>query len=108
MLTERGFIVLVSAIAPYRVDRDAVRARFLPGRFFESFVTTPLEICVARDPKGLYEKAKRGELHGLTGWDDPYEAPVDPDLVISTETQSAQSAVEQIFRHYESLNHACR
>lgn len=107
MLTERGFIVLVSAIAPYRVDRDAVRARFQPGRYVETFVSTPFEMCVARDPKGLYAKARRREIHGLTGWDDPYETPSEPELIISTDMQSVRSAVDQIFHHYESLNHAC-
>ena len=77
---------LVPLVSPYRAARDAGARRRVVGaglRFVEVFVDTPLEVCEARDPKGLYAKARAGELTGMTGIDDPYEAPVRPELVLT-------------------------
>ena len=84
LMADSGIVVLVPLISPYRADRDLVRglheAAALP--FFEVFVDTPIELCEQRDPKGLYAKARAGEITGFTGIDDPYEAPESPDLVL--------------------------
>jgi adenylylsulfate kinase len=81
-----GIIVLTAFVSPYRRDRDAVRKRVensgRRGDFVEVFVDTPLEVCEARDPKGLYKKARAGDLAGMTGIDDPYEGPVNAELVL--------------------------
>ena len=85
LFADAGVVALVPLISPYRADRDRARAAHeaadLP--FYEVFVDTPLEVCEARDPKGLYAKARAGELKGFTGIDDPYEAPEAPDLVLT-------------------------
>ncbi len=82
LFADAGVIALVPVISPYRADRAAARAAHdavgLP--FFEVFVDTPIEICESRDPKGLYAKARAGEIKGFTGIDDPYEPPLDPEL----------------------------
>ena len=82
LFADAGVVALVPVISPYRADRDRVRAihEAVGVPFVEVFVDTPLDVCEARDPKGLYAKARAGELKGFTGIDDPYEAPVDPDL----------------------------
>jgi bifunctional enzyme CysN/CysC len=84
LFADAGVVAVVSLISPYRVDRDRVRAahdeRGLP--FLEVFVDTPLQVCEARDPKGMYAKARAGEITGFTGVDDPYEPPPAPDLVL--------------------------
>jgi bifunctional enzyme CysN/CysC len=85
LLADAGVVALVPLVSPYRADRDAVRALHeaagLP--FVEVFVDTPIELCEQRDPKGLYAKARAGELKGFTGVDDPYEAPEHPELVLT-------------------------
>src|SRR4051794_10981429 len=84
LLADAGVVVLVALVSPYRADRDAARAvhaaRGLP--FLEVHVATSLEECERRDPKGLYARARAGEISGLTGVDDPYEPPVAPDVVV--------------------------
>ncbi|MBI2709004.1 MAG: adenylyl-sulfate kinase [Actinobacteria bacterium] len=82
LLADAGVVALVPLISPYRADRDRVRARHTEAgvRFLEVFIDTPIEECERRDPKGLYAKARAGEITGFTGVDDPYEAPVAADL----------------------------
>jgi len=82
LFADAGMVAIVPLISPYAVDRERVRDRHVAGglRFFEVFVDTPIEECERRDPKGLYAKARAGELPHFTGIDDPYEAPADPDL----------------------------
>jgi bifunctional enzyme CysN/CysC len=80
VLVDAGLIVLATFISPYRSDRLAIRERFAPGEFSEIFVDTPLELCIARDPKGLYKKALSGRLPNFTGVSAPFEAPENPDL----------------------------
>lgn len=84
LLADAGVVALVPLISPYRADRDLVRALHAEAAlpFFEVFVDTPLELCEQRDPKGLYAKARAGEITGFTGIDDPYEAPEAPELVL--------------------------
>jgi adenylylsulfate kinase len=82
LFVSAGVITSTAFISPYRRDRDAVRAILEPGEFVEIFMDTPIEICEQRDPKGLYKKARAGQLKGFTGIDDPYEAPEKPELVL--------------------------
>jgi bifunctional enzyme CysN/CysC len=82
LFADAGVVALVPVISPYRADRDRARSihEAVGVPFVEVFVDTPLEVCEARDPKGLYAKARAGEIKGFTGIDDPYEAPLHPDL----------------------------
>lgn len=85
LFADAGVVALVPLISPYRADRDLVRALHAEAGvpFIEVFVDTPIELCEQRDPKGLYAKARAGEITGFTGIDDPYEAPVAPDVVLT-------------------------
>lgn len=80
LLQDAGLVVLVAAISPYRDDRARVRERLPEGRFLEIFVDAPLAVCESRDPKGLYRRARAGEIAGFSGIDAPYEPPESPDL----------------------------
>lgn len=93
LLTRNGVAVLVSAISPYREIRDEVRERI--GSFVEVYVNAPVEVCEQRDVKGLYRKARAGEIKGFTGVDDPYEPPLAPEVECRTDVESvAQSAAK--------------
>ncbi len=96
LFVESGAIALTAFISPYRADRDGVRAMMDSGDFFEVFVNTPLEVCEQRDPKGLYKKARAGELKGFTGIDDPYEAPLQPDLTLDGSVRSADVLADEV------------
>jgi adenylylsulfate kinase len=99
LLARHGVTVLVSAISPYRAVRDEVRASVTGdagGRFVEVHVATPVQVCAERDVKGLYAKHARGELRGLTGVDDPYEAPLQPELVLRTEGEIPEASAERV------------
>ena len=91
LMTEAGLIVLCAFIAPFRAEREALRALFPEGLFLEVFVDTPLEECVRRDPKGLYAKARSGALRNFTGVDSPYERPDTPDLRLDTTAEDADA-----------------
>lgn len=84
LFADTGIITLASFVSPYREDRNTVRALIREGDFFEVFVDTPVELCEARDPKGLYKKARAGEVQDFTGVSAPYEAPENAELVIKT------------------------
>lgn len=88
-IARHGGLVICAAISPYRETRDAVRKMIRPGRFFEVFVDAPLAVCEERDVKGLYAKARRGELKGFTGIDDPYEVPLSPEIRVDSANASA-------------------
>lgn len=92
LMADAGLVVVVALISPFRVDRDAARALFAPGAFVEVFVDTPLQVAEARDVKGLYRRARAGEIPAFTGIASPYEAPLQADIVIDTQTTSAESA----------------
>ena len=96
MMVDAGLIVVVSLITPFRSDREFARSRFAPDRFCEIFVDAPLAVCEQRDPKGLYAKARRGELARMTGVDSRYEPPEQPDLHLHTDTDGVGACVEQI------------
>ena len=101
LFADCGAITLTSFISPYRADRDRVRALMAEGEFIEVFVNTPLELCEERDPKGLYRKARAGEITTFTGVSDPYEPPLEPELEISTADCTPQEAALAIARLLE-------
>jgi adenylylsulfate kinase len=101
LFTDAGVIAITSFISPYKKDRDAVRAGNKPGEFIEVYVNVSLEAAEKRDPKGLYKKARAGQIKGFTGIDDPYEAPENAEIVIDTETTSPADAAEQILAYLE-------
>jgi len=102
LFTDAGVIAITSFISPYRRDRDAVRASLKPGEFIEVYVKVSLEAAEKRDPKGLYKKARAGQLKGFTGIDDPYEAPEKPEIVIDTETMPPEEAAALILKKLEA------
>jgi bifunctional enzyme CysN/CysC len=99
LMTDAGLIVLTAFISPFRAERDLVRAMLPPGDFVEIHVDTPLSIAEVRDVKGLYKKARAGEIRNFTGIDSPYEPPENPDFHIDTTAMSAQDAAEMIVEH---------
>jgi adenylylsulfate kinase len=96
---DAGVIAVTAFISPYRRDRDAVRSNLAAGDFVEIFVDAPLEVCEARDPKGLYKKARAGELKGFTGIDDPYEPPAKPELVLDAGTKDAETLAGEVIAY---------
>ncbi len=96
LLVDAGVVVLCSFVSPYREDRDAVRALHEDGTFAEVFVDVPLAVAEARDVKGLYAKARAGEITGFTGIDAPYEAPDDPELRIDTDSRDLGECVAEV------------
>jgi adenylylsulfate kinase len=102
LFADAGVIAITSFISPYRRDRDAVRAAMGPGEFLEVYVKVSLAAAEQRDPKGLYKKARAGQIKGFTGIDDPYEEPLKPEITLDTEQltpeQSAQTVLEYLER----------
>lgn len=103
LFSDAGIIALTAFISPYRRDRDAVRASMAAGDFLEVFVDAPLEVCEARDPKGLYKKARAGELKGFTGIDDPYEAPEKPELTLDAASKSAETLADEVLAYLAKI-----
>jgi len=101
LFTDAGVIAITSFISPYKKDRDAVRASAKPGEFIEVYVQVSLAEAEKRDPKGLYKKARAGQLKGFTGIDDPYEAPDKPEILIETENTPAHEAAKRILDYLE-------
>ena len=101
LFTDAGLVALTAFISPYRADRDQVRAIMQPGDFIEVFVDCPVEVCEQRDVKGLYKKARAGEIKEFTGISAPYEAPSKPELVIETSGQSVEKSALQILAYLE-------
>ena len=109
LFADTGLITTVSFISPYSKDRDAARKVHEDAGlgFVECFVDTPLEVCEERDPKGLYKKARAGEIKGFTGIDDPYEAPANPELVLKPAENTVAECVAQVVNYLEA-NGYCR
>jgi adenylylsulfate kinase len=103
LLTRNGVIVLVSAISPYRDIRDEVRSRI--GDFVEVYVNAPLNICEERDVKGLYKKARAGEIKQFTGIDDPYEAPLTPELECKTDQETLEESTARVISKLKELGY---
>jgi adenylylsulfate kinase len=101
LFAQAGIIALTAFISPYRRDRDAVRAMLASGDFVEVHVRAPLEVCESRDPKGLYKKARAGEIKGFTGIDDPYEEPLSPELVVDSAATPAEQLADQVIAWLE-------
>src|SRR5947207_6195160 len=103
LFADAGILTMTSFISPYRKDRDRVRALHVEGKlpFIEIHVNTPLATCEGRDPKGLYKKARAGQLKGFTGIDDPYEEPQKPELTIDATNTSPQQAALTLLEYLE-------
>ena len=101
LFCDAGMLVLTAFISPYREDRDNVRALLQENQFIEIFVDASLETCEKRDPKGLYKKARAGEIKGFTGIDDPYEAPVNPELVLDSDSKSVETLADEVLAYLE-------
>jgi adenylylsulfate kinase len=102
LFVDAGLLTVTSFISPYRADRDNARAVVGASDFFEVYCEAPLEVCEQRDPKGLYKKARAGEIKGFTGIDDPYEHPLEPELVLHTGTLTPQEASVKLLEMLES------
>jgi adenylyl-sulfate kinase len=102
LFADAGIITLTSFISPYRSDRALARARVPAGRFFEVFLDVPIEVCERRDPKGLYKKARRGEIREFTGVSAPYERPETPELSLDTDRLDVDACVSTIIEHLTS------
>jgi len=101
LFTDAGVIVLTSFISPYRADRDAVRALLGAGDFIEVYLSASIETCESRDVKGLYRKARAGQIPEFTGISAPYEAPEQPELVLDTGRQTVEESVGELLRYLE-------
>ncbi|NOX54851.1 MAG: adenylyl-sulfate kinase [Planctomycetes bacterium] len=101
LFCDAGLLTLTAFISPYRADRDKVRELLEPGEFVEIFVDTSLETCEKRDPKGLYKKARAGEIKGFTGIDDPYEPPLNPEIVLDGDTKGIDELADQVVAYLE-------
>jgi sulfate adenylyltransferase len=100
--------VVCAAISPYRGTRNEARKMVGEDRFVEVYVDTPLEVCEARDVKGLYAKARRGEIKGFTGIDDPYEAPQNPEIIVNTVGHSPEECAKEIVAYLEGRGYVTR
>ncbi|WDL95843.1 adenylyl-sulfate kinase [Alicyclobacillus sp. ALC3] len=96
LFVDAGIIVITALISPYQEDRDAARTRYEDGEFVEVFVDCALEVCEERDPKGLYKRAKDGQIANFTGISSPYERPTSPEIVLHTDNDSVVSCVAQV------------
>jgi adenylyl-sulfate kinase len=99
LFVDAGLIVLTAFISPFRSERGMARELVGEGEFLEVFVDTPIEVCMQRDPKGLYEKVKAGKIKNFTGIDSPYEAPQRADLTIKTVEVSPEDHAQAIVKH---------
>lgn len=106
LLSRHGVAAIASAISPYREVRDSVRRDI--GRFVEVYCRCPLDVLVARDVKGLYQKALAGEITNFTGVSDPYEEPLNPEVVVDTDTETPEESAAKILSKLEELGYAPR
>ena len=97
LFVDAGLLVLTAFISPFQRDRDYCRNLLAEGEFVEVFINTPLEECEKRDPKGLYQKARQGDIKDFTGINSPYEAPQTPEIVLEFNGQSAEESADQLF-----------
>ncbi len=101
LFCEAGVFVLTAFISPYRADRDRAREILKEGEFIEVYVNASLETCEARDPKGLYKKARAGEIKGFTGIDDPYEEPEKAELTLDADNKSIDELAQEVVAYLE-------
>ncbi len=102
LFVDAGAFVSTAFISPYQSDREMVRSIVDAGEFIEVFVNAPLEVCEQRDPKGLYKKARAGEIKHFTGIDDPYESPENAELVIHTDEKTLEDCAAEVMQYLES------
>lgn len=103
LLTRNGVVVIAAAISPYRKTRQWCREEI--GEFVEVFVNCPLEVCEKRDKKGLYAKARAGEIKQFTGIDDPYEFPENPEVIVNTDEETVEDSAQKIISHLRDLGY---
>jgi adenylylsulfate kinase-like enzyme len=101
LLGRHGVIALVSAISPYRAARDGLRESI--SNFLEVYVNAPLHVCEGRDVKGLYRRARSGDIHHFTGIDDPYEPPLNPDVECRTDLRTVADCVDKVVERLDAL-----
>ena len=102
LFVDAGIIVLTAFISPFQQDRDMVRSLLAEAKFIEVFIDTPLEVCESRDPKGLYKKARNGEIPNFTGISSPYEAPISPEIHIINNDKSVEEAAEEVVNYLKN------
>jgi len=105
LFVDNGQIVLTAFISPFIADRNIVRSLVEQDEFIEVYVECSVETCESRDPKGLYKKAKNGEIQNFTGISSPYEAPINPEITLNTDKQSVKECVETILQFLKSKNY---
>ncbi|MEZ9322778.1 adenylyl-sulfate kinase [Vibrio sp. 10N.286.51.E5] len=105
LFVDSGTIVLTAFISPFIADREQARTLLLPGQFLEVFIDTPLSVCEQRDPKGLYKKARAGEIKHFTGIDSTYEAPLNADIHVETEGHSIEACAEAVVNQLADLGY---
>ncbi|MEZ9859207.1 adenylyl-sulfate kinase [Vibrio splendidus] len=105
LFVDSGTIVLTAFISPFIADREQARALLFPGQFLEVFIDTPLSVCEQRDPKGLYKKARAGEIKHFTGIDSTYEAPLNADIHVETEGHSIEACAEAVVNQLADLGY---
>ena len=105
LMAESGLVVISSLISPLRKEREAVRASSHSAglSFAEVYIDAPIEACEKREPRGLYQKARKGEIRGFTGIDSPYEKPENPDLILHTDKESVEDSVAKLLGHVLGL-----
>ncbi|MEK3937615.1 adenylyl-sulfate kinase [Sporosarcina sp. FSL W7-1349] len=104
LFIDSGQVVFTAFISPFQEDRDTVRALLEEDEFVEVYISSPLEVCEERDPKGLYKKARAGEIPGFTGISSPYEAPVNPEITLHTDSHSVEECVDQLVAYIKDRN----
>ncbi|KZN51023.1 adenylyl-sulfate kinase [Pseudoalteromonas luteoviolacea] len=104
LMVDAGLIVLTAFISPFQAERDMVRNLVEDGEFIEVFLDTPLEVCEQRDPKGLYKKARAGEIKNFTGIDSDYQPPVAPEIRLNTGENSLEQSVQQLIDYLKDKN----
>lgn len=102
LMADAGLVTLTAFISPYRVDRDKVRELMAPGEFIEIMCQASLETCEGRDPKGLYKKARAGEIKGFTGIDDPYEAPESPEITLDSDNKDIPTLAAEVVAYLKA------
>lgn len=101
LMIDAGLFALTAFISPFRADRERVRGMMMPGEFIEIYCQCGVEVCETRDVKGLYKRARAGEVKEFTGISSPYEAPTKPELVVDTATQPLEACVSQVLDHLQ-------
>ncbi len=99
LMVDAGLVVLSSFISPYEKDRQEIKEIIGEDKFIEIFVDCPLEVCEQRDVKGLYQKARKGEIKNFTGIDSPYEVPMNPNLIIKTSEEPLENSIEKVLEY---------